>query len=74
MPEARDQVTFELYEVRQGYPDLMVAEVSGPRAEALREIQHYALVYAQDGPVTIREVSLSMSEHTGNGQTIEGEG
>lgn len=53
-----DYVSFELYEVRRGYPDLLVAEVSGPRKDALREIQHYAAVYGQDGPVEIRERSI----------------
>lgn len=36
--------------------DMVVASASGPRAQALQEIQHYAAVYSQDGPVQIEEV------------------
>lgn len=36
--------------------DMIVASVSGPRAAALAEIQHYAVVYGQDGPVRAEEV------------------
>lgn len=42
---------FELYEES----GLKVAVASGPRADAQREINHYAMVYGQDGPVTIKE-------------------
>ncbi|MBR8657643.1 DUF551 domain-containing protein, partial [Achromobacter sp. Marseille-Q0513] len=35
---------------------MVVASASGPRAQALQEIQHYAAVYSQDGPVQIEEV------------------
>lgn len=38
---------------------MMVASVSAPTKEqALAEINHYALIYSQDGPVEIREVDL----------------
>lgn len=47
--------TFELYEIDRGYPELMVARVTGRRNDAWRQIQHYALMYGQDGPVSIRE-------------------
>lgn len=36
--------------------DMVVASASGPRSQALDEIQHYAAVYGQDGPVQIEEV------------------
>ena len=36
--------------------DMVVASASGPRAQALQEIQHYAAVYSQDGPVQIEGV------------------
>lgn len=36
--------------------DMVVASASGPRSQALEEIQHYATVYGQDGPVQIEEV------------------
>ncbi|MBR8657301.1 hypothetical protein KDH83_28690, partial [Achromobacter sp. Marseille-Q0513] len=36
--------------------DMVVASASGPRSQALQEIQHYAAVYSQDGPVQIEEV------------------
>ena len=36
--------------------DMVVASASGPRPQALDEIQHYAAVYGQDGPVQIEEV------------------
>lgn len=47
--------TFELYEVERGYPELMVASATGEREAALREINHYAMMYGQDGPVKIVE-------------------
>lgn len=36
--------------------DMVVASAFGPRDRALAEIQHYAAVYGQDGPVQIEEV------------------
>lgn len=36
--------------------DMVVASASGPRAQALEEIQHFAAVYSEDGPVQIEEV------------------
>jgi len=36
--------------------DMPVATSEGPRADAWRDIQHYAALYGQDGPVTILEV------------------
>lgn len=50
-----DNVTFELYEVERGYPPLLVVTVTAERAEAEREIMHYAMVYGQDGPVEVKE-------------------
>lgn len=32
----------------------IVAAVEGPKDDAIREIRHYAMVYGQDGPVTIK--------------------
>lgn len=55
--EGEQGATFELYEVGRGYPDLMVASVTGPRECALAEIQHYAMIYGQDGPVSVVEVT-----------------
>ena len=46
-----DHAEFELWQ--GGQP---VAFVGGPRERAEREIQHYAVVYGQDGAVEIREV------------------
>jgi hypothetical protein len=37
--------------------DMVVASTFGPRDRALAEIQHYANVYRQDGPVEIHEVT-----------------
>ncbi|CCH04720.1 hypothetical protein NH44784_007381 [Achromobacter xylosoxidans NH44784-1996] len=48
--DARD-AHFDLWQ-----DDMVVASASGPRAQALQEIQHYAAVYSQDGPVQIEEV------------------
>lgn len=36
--------------------NLQVAMVEGKDDDALRDIQHYALVYGQDGPVKIQEL------------------
>lgn len=37
-----------------------VAEVTGPNADAVRrEIMHYAMMYAQDGPVEVHGIDLS---------------
>lgn len=34
---------------------LVVAEVSAPTlGEAMRELSHYAFIYGQDGPVTVK--------------------
>lgn len=47
-----DDFNFEVWQ--DGLP---VAEVNGnDRADALREILHYAAMYGQDGPVEIYEV------------------
>lgn len=47
----RIRYDFELWQ-----DGMMVARTSAIRREdALREIQHYAAVYSQDGPVEIRE-------------------
>jgi len=49
--EKEDEAAFELWQ-----DGMMVAGAVGPRTRAAREINHYALVYGQDGPVEIREV------------------
>lgn len=42
------------YELVQG--GIVVAKVTAPCAEdGLREIMHYAMMYAQDGPVAVLE-------------------
>lgn len=46
-----DDAEFELHEL-----GMMVAGTSGPRADAMREIMHYAAVYGQDGPAEAYEV------------------
>lgn len=51
-----DHAAFELWQYQVGVGDMVVASVSGPRDSAKTEIDHYALVYSQDGPVEIREV------------------
>lgn len=48
-----DRIRYD-FELWQG--GMMVARTSAAnREDSLREIQHYAAVYAQDGPVEIRE-------------------
>lgn len=47
-----DEATFELLQ-----DDMVVASACGPRNHARSQIEHYAFVYSQDGPVEIREVS-----------------
>jgi hypothetical protein len=47
-----DEVEFELH-----CDGDFAASASGPRERAWSEIQHYAAQYAQDGPVTIYEVT-----------------
>lgn len=48
----RGDAEFEL--IQDGTP---MASTFGKREDALREIQHYAAVYSQDGPVEIYEVT-----------------
>lgn len=48
---AGEEADFELWQ-----DDMMVAGTSGLRADAEREIWHYAAVYGQDGPVEVFEV------------------
>ncbi|AWP80966.1 hypothetical protein [Bordetella bronchiseptica] len=48
--DARD-AHFDLWQ-----DDMVVATASGPRSQALNEIQHYAAMYSPDGPVQIEEV------------------
>jgi hypothetical protein len=43
-------VTFDLWQ-----DGTIVASVTGSHRTAIREIQRYALVYGQDGPVEIRQ-------------------
>lgn len=38
------------------FDDMVVASASGPREQALAEIQHYAAQYAKSGPVEIEEI------------------
>ena len=47
------------FEVWQGEGDdsMYVAGTGGPREQAWRDAQHYAMVYAQDGPVRVCEVT-----------------
>lgn len=50
-----------LYRFQLFQDGIMVAEVEGANwNQALREIQHYALVYGQDGLVEIREHSTTI--------------
>lgn len=49
MRKADARVRLELYQGGQ-----MVAAVDAPKSDALREIRHYAMMYAQDGPCTIK--------------------
>lgn len=42
-------------EFRLKVDGMVVAGAAGPTAEA--QIMHYALVYSQDGPVTVQELS-----------------
>jgi len=51
------------FEVWQG--DEMVASASGPREDALREAMHYAVQYAQDGPVRVFEVTRTLMPNVG---------
>jgi len=44
------------YEAELWQDGIMVAAVSAPDEETMRrEISHYAMMYAQDGPVTVKE-------------------
>ncbi len=47
-----DEAEFEIWQ-----DGMMVAGCSGPREWAKAEANHYALVYSQDGPVEIRDVT-----------------
>lgn len=44
-----DRVRIDLYQDGQ-----RVASVDAPKDDAIREIRHYAFMYDQDGPVTIK--------------------
>lgn len=46
-----DEAEFELWQNGD-----FAAGSSGPRADALREIAHYAAVYGRDGPCEVQEV------------------
>lgn len=37
--------------------DMLMASVEGLRADAIREACHYAMIYGQDGPVAIMEIT-----------------
>jgi hypothetical protein len=50
-----DTAEFEMH--CNGVPE---ASTSGPRADAWREIQHYAAQYSHDGPVEIYEVTRTL--------------
>lgn len=39
--------------------EMEVASVEGDYQSCLREINHYAMMYAPDGPITIKEKRLS---------------
>lgn len=45
---------FELWEIERAHPDIQVTMVEGELRRAAAEIQHYAMMYAQDGPVAIK--------------------
>lgn len=47
-----NEVEFEIWQ-----DDMPVASASGSREIAEREARHYAMMYGQDGPVTIYEVT-----------------
>lgn len=52
-----DEAEFEVWQESIGGDGaLPVANASGPREQALREINHYAMMYGQDGPVEVFEV------------------
>lgn len=55
-----EEVEFEL--VQDGIP---VAKVIGSREFAWQEIQHYAAVYGEDGPVEIYEITRRRIEEDG---------
>ncbi len=54
------------YELIQG--GIVVASVTAPCEEdALREIMHYAMVYAQDGPCMVRPTPTPSAENGESG-------
>ncbi|MGB6105683.1 MAG: hypothetical protein WBF88_17710 [Pusillimonas sp.] len=55
-----EDAEFEL--IQDGTP---MASTFGKREDALREIQHYAAVYSQDGPVEIYEITRRRIEGDG---------
>jgi len=48
------RVRFELWEVQRNTPDLCAATCEGEPERAKANIEHYAMMYRQDGPVEIR--------------------
>jgi len=55
MKTMREDEPFADFEIWQD--GLMVAWVSGPRSRAEADAAHHALVYGQDGPVDVRDVT-----------------
>jgi hypothetical protein len=47
-------------EVEVWLDDEMVSSVSGPREEALKEAERYAIQYCQDGAVTVYEITRKL--------------
>ena len=52
LTESMEYAEFEVWQ-----DEMMVAGTSGPRAMALADAQHYYLIYSQDGPVKLYEVT-----------------
>ncbi len=55
---------FEVWEVqREGQADMPAASaIAGSREDALRDARLYAMMYGQDGPVAIYEVTRTLVE------------
>ncbi|MEJ7745263.1 MAG: hypothetical protein WKF61_00610 [Luteimonas sp.] len=56
-PDVQSEVNFELWQ-----DEMIVAVTSGPYEAAQQEIEHYAMIYGQDGPVRIVEVTRTTKE------------
>lgn len=55
VPQGGEDAEFEVIQ-----DDMPVASSSGPRSRAYAEIQHYAAVYGQDGPVEVFEITRTL--------------